>query len=54
MYTAGAIVRTDFFGHGSGGVFSVSVSESGFVVSRQEETCSQDNDAALFCLGMFL
>ena len=53
VFTAGAAVRTGYFGHGSGGIFSVSVSNSGTVtvVSMQEEKCSHENDAALFCLG---
>ena len=53
--TVGAAVRKPgFFGQGSGSVFSVSVSESGSirVVPTQEEKCSHDNDAALFCVGM--
>jgi hypothetical protein len=54
MFIAGAAVRTGYFGHGSGGIFSVIVSESGSVVPTQEEKCSHENDAALFCLGMFL
>ena len=46
-------MRTDFFGRGSGGVFSVSISDSGSVTPTLEEGCSQDNNFALFCLGMY-
>ena len=53
MCTAGTTLRTGFFGQGSGGIFSVSVSESGSIVPTEEEKCSHDNDAALFCLGTF-
>ena len=45
-------MRTDFFGTGTGGVFSVSISDSGSVISTQDAECDSDNYVALFCLGM--
>ena len=50
---AGVTMRTGVFGKGSGGMFSVSVSDTGSIVPREEEKCSHDDVAALFCLGVF-
>lgn len=51
-FVAGTVVRTDFFGRGSGGVFSVSISD-GLVTPTLEEDCSQDDNVALFCLRKY-
>ena len=48
----GTAVKTDLFGKGTGGVFSVSITDSGSVISTQEDECDSDNYVALFCLGM--
>lgn len=52
-FVAGTVVRTDFFGRGLGGVFSVSISDSGSVTPTLVEDCSQDSNVALFCLGKY-
>ena len=55
-FAAGTAMRTDLFGlgRGLGGVFSVSINNSGLVTSTPVEECSSDKTIVLFCVGMWL